>query len=124
MPLSGLNNKSVIEFIWEGVMKKGDKIEIRNIRLVEDESKSSARFSIQRPVNLVLDPANPLQRFSGEIYPLRSQVGGSYVMKIADASNAEKTLMKVSGKLSASAVPWSIDASGFPEAASGVSISL
>ena len=115
MPLSGLNNKSVIEFIWEGVMKKGDKIEIRNIRLVEDESKSSARFSIQRPVNLVLDPANPLQRFSGEIYPLRSQVGGSYVMKIADASNAEKTLMKVSGKLSASAVPWSIDASGFPE---------
>lgn len=115
MPLSGLNNKSVIEFIWEGVMKKGDKIEIRNIRLVEDESKSSARFSIQRPVNLVLDPANPLQRFSSEIYPLRSQVGGSYVMKIADASNAEKTLMKVSGKLSASAVPWSIDASGFPE---------
>ena len=84
MPLSGLKDKSVIEFIWEGVMQKGDRIEIRNIHLLEDDSRSAARFNILRPLNLVLDPANPVQKFSGTIFPLRSQIGGSYVMKAAE----------------------------------------
>lgn len=115
MPLAGLKSKSVIEFIWEGTMKKGDRIEIRNIRLTEDESRASAGFSIQRPVNLVLNPVDPVQKLSGEIYPLRSQTGGSYVMKIASASNAEKTIISVSGKLNTAEVPWSVDVSCLPE---------
>ena len=115
MPLSGLKDKSVIEFIWEGVMQKGDRIEIRNIHLLEDDSRSAARFNILRPLNLVLDPANPVQKFSGTIFPLRSQIGGSYVMKAAEVSKPDETLAEVSEKLNASTVPWEMDVSGLPE---------
>lgn len=115
LPLSGLKDKSIFEFIWEGVMKKGDKIELRNIRLVEDESKSSAQFSIQTPINLVLDPAATNQKFSGIIRSLRSQHGGTWVMEVADEFEPGKVIGKVSGKIESDNTPWSIDASTLPD---------
>jgi len=111
LPLSGLNENSFFEFIWEGVLKKGDKIELRNLRLVEDESKSSAQFSIQSPINLVLDPAAANQKFSGIIRSLRSQRGGTWVMEAADEFEPETVIAKVSGKIESDNTPWSIDAS-------------
>lgn len=110
LPLTGINTNSIFEFIWEGVMVKGDTLEIRNITLQEDESNSTAHFYIQNPVNLELDSSFS-GAITGAIFPLRSQEKGDYSIKVMNELAPDNAIIQVSGNLARPFTTFEIDAS-------------
>lgn len=89
IPMSGLKPGSVLEFIWEGVQTKGDRIELRGIKLEKDAS-ASAKLLVTEPAGRIIDlrgsgapeNGNPGQSVGGRMLFLKSQEGGRWRISV------------------------------------------
>lgn len=115
LPLPGIKENSIFEFIWEGLQYKNDTIEIRNIALVEDESNAVTQCYIKTPGSLRLTPGTGDQTIGGVLLPLRSQENGSWKLRVFDEFDADKPVLQSSGKLVRPETSWQVDAGTLPE---------
>ena len=108
MPMSGAKPDGVLEILWEGVLRKGDCVELRNIALVEDAEAAKASFGIRQPLNLSLSSGGD-QTVSGYMIFPEGLKGGKWSVSIGG--------LTTSGAIVSPETEWRLDASGLPEGA-------
>lgn len=108
MPMAGAKPDGVFEILWEGVLKKDDSIELRNITLVEDAEAAKAAFGIRHPLNLSLLSGGD-QTVSGYMIFPEGLKGGTWSVSLGG--------LTANGSIDSSGADWLLDAAKLPAGA-------
>ena len=110
----------VLEILWEGDWKAGDGIDIRDIRLVADESQA-VTLDVLQPRNLLLSPETTNRMVCGYAHlPGRFQGGYWRVDLVSQTSG--KVVRSASGSIASRRVDWCLEASDIADGCYGIQL--
>lgn len=111
IPLSGLNKASIFEFIWEGLLKDGETLEIKDIALTPDEAESRGELFLTSPGSRVLLDGISSHVLSGRLHPLKRFDGGKWRITVR---RGDQILLTAGGVTRWPEVLWRLDGSSLP----------
>ena len=101
-------NGGIFELIWEGRIKEGETLDIRNLRV-----EIRTPFYLKEPRTSVIRPGDP-QKISGTIACLGSY-DTNWTVRVAAANFPDKTLLSTTGQFIYPEASWQIDVSSLPD---------
>jgi len=112
-PMAGQKQDGVLEIVWEGEMKAGDTVSLRDIRLTADESADRPTIDVLRPFSLALPPGTAGREIAGRLAFPRKFLGGEWRVALSEPGGA--TLLEQTNGVSAANADFSLDAALIPD---------